>query len=238
MLTQVLPEVTYSMYGLTFLEGILAFVSPCILPLLPVYLMYLAGQDDFEGSRKVLIKNTLGFIVGFSIVFILLGASASALGRLFSANRQILERVAGLIMVLFGLNYLGLFNLGILNKISNFNPIKGRPRKKINFFTSAVFGATFSLGWTPCLSAFLGSALLLASNAGTLYQGMALLLLFSLGLGLPFLLTALLWERMQTAIGWIKRNFQIIKIVSGGLLILIGLMMVFGLFTYYSRLFL
>lgn len=235
MLGQMLPEITFSLYGLTFLEGILAFVSPCILPLLPVYLMYLSGNQGVSGQRKRLIINTIGFIFGFTLVFVTMGATASALGGLVADNRMLLQRLAGAIMIFFGLNYIGWFNLSLFNRGGM---LRMDQQKKLKFFSSVFFGVAFSLGWTPCLTAFLGSALLLASNTGTLYHGIALLFVFSLGLGIPFLVTALLWNQLQGTIGWIKRNYGVIKGVSGGLLIVIGLLMVFNLFDYYGSLFL
>lgn len=234
MLGQMLPEITPSLFLLTFVEGFLAFLSPCILPLLPIYLMYLSGSDQPEADRKRLLINSLGFIAGFTLVFVLLGATASSLGGLLVAHRVMLQRVSGVVMIIFGINYLGVVNIPFLNKTGYF---KVRT-SNLRFFSSLLFGAAFSFGWTPCLGAFLGSALLLASNASTLYQGSLLLLLFSFGLGIPFLITALLWHRLQGAMDLIKRNIQVIKLISGGLLIVVGLLMLFNLFGYYANIFL
>lgn len=233
MLNQLVPEITPSLVLLLFSEGMLAFLSPCILPMLPVYLTYLCGSSDFKSDKNRLLINTLGFIAGFSIVFVLLGATASGLGSLISAHRQLLMRVSGGVIILFGLNFIGILNIPLLNRTHSLQV----QHSNLNFFSSVLFGAAFSFGWTPCLGAFLGAALMLASNASTLTQGILLLLVFSLGLGVPFLLTAMLWERLQGTIGILKRHFRKIQIFSGTLLIVTGLLLMFGLFDYYMRLF-
>lgn len=234
MLQQLAPQVTPSLFGLIFVEGLLAFLSPCILPMIPIYLLYLGGEEAAgERAGVRLFLNTLGFIAGFTVVFVALGATASALGRLIAGNRLLLQRLGGLVIILIGLNYLGVIRIGLLNR--------GRTLRadtsNLRFWSSLLFGAAFSLGWTPCLGAFLGTALILASNLNTLFQGMALLFTFSLGLGVPFLLTALLWGKLQNALGVIKRNLPRIQAVSGLLLIAVGLLMLFDLFRFYANLF-
>lgn len=234
MLQQLVPEVTPSLFGLTFVEGLLAFLSPCILPMIPIYLFYLGGRKEEGGKgRKRLFVNTLGFVAGFTLVFVVLGATASALGRLISEHRLLLQRLGGVVVVLFGLNYLGVLKIGWLNRSRVLRAEVG----DLRFFSSLLFGAAFSLGWTPCLGAFLGTALILASNLNTMYQGMGLLFTFALGLGIPFLLAALLWGRLQNSLGVIKRNFRRIQAVSGALLVVVGLLMIFDLFRFYTDLF-
>jgi len=235
MLQSMAPEISLSLFGLTFVEGVLAFLSPCILPMIPIYLLYLGGQEGGEKNQGArLLRNTLGFVLGFSLIFITLGATASALGALISEHRILLQRLGGVFVIAFGLNYLGLFKIGFLNRSRSL----GANTQNLRFWSSLLFGAAFSLGWTPCLGAFLGTALLMASSMDTLYQGMALLLTFSLGLGIPFLLTALLWSRLQNAFGFIKRNLGIIQTISGVLLIVVGLLMLFDRFGLYATIFL
>lgn len=235
MLQQLAPEVTLSLYGLIFVEGLLAFLSPCILPMIPIYLLYLGGSDRTKlGSRQRLLLNTLGFIAGFTLIFVALGATASALGSLVSENRVLLQRIGGVVVIAFGLNYLGVLRIGFLNR----SRVMGVETKNLKFWSSLLFGAAFSLGWTPCLGAFLGTALILASNLDTLYQGMGLLLTFSLGLGVPFLLTSLLWNKLQDTFGAIKRNLPRIQIISGILLVIVGLLMLFDRFGFYAQIFL
>lgn len=235
MLQELAPKVTPSLFGLIFVEGLLAFLSPCILPMIPIYLLYLGGEEaGGERAGLRLLVNTLGFVAGFTVVFVALGATASALGSLISQHRLLLQRLGGVVVVLIGLNYLGVIKIGFLNRSRTMQA----GTKNLRFWSSLLFGAAFSLGWTPCLSAFLGTALILASNLKTMYQGMALLFTFSLGLGIPFLLTALLWGKLQNTLGVIKRNLHRIQTVSGLLLILVGLLMVFDLFRFYANLFL
>lgn len=235
MLQQVAPQLTFSLFVLTFTEGFLAFLSPCILPMIPIYLLYLGGSDEVnEKDPDRLIINTIGFVLGFSLVFVALGATASALGSMLTTNRVLLQRIGGLIVIIFGLNYLGVLKVGFLNRTKTM----GTKTENLKFWSSLLFGAVFSLGWTPCLGAFLGSALLMASNVNTMYQGMALLLTFSLGLGLPFLLTSILWDKLQRTFNFIKRNLHVIQMVSGVLLIVVGILMFLDRFGSYANLFL
>ncbi|MDI9486030.1 MAG: cytochrome c biogenesis CcdA family protein [Bacillota bacterium] len=235
MLQAAAPEISLSLFGLIFAEGFLAFLSPCILPMIPIYLLYLGGMEGEKGkSGRRLLINTLGFVAGFSIVFVVLGATASALGSLISQHRLLLQRLGGVVVIAFGLNYLGVLKIGFLNRSRTL----GASAKNLKFWSSLLFGAAFSLGWTPCLGAFLGTALILASNLDTMYQGMALLLTFSLGLGIPFVLTALLWNRLQSTFGFIRRNLKVIQTISGILLILVGVLMLFDLFRFYANIFL
>ncbi|MFV0411661.1 MAG: cytochrome c biogenesis CcdA family protein [Oscillospiraceae bacterium] len=233
MLAQALPQITAGMVGLLFLEGLLAFVSPCILPMLPVYLVYLSGSKEETCTKKQLVANTVGFILGFTLVFVLLGATASGIGRLFAQHKLLLQRISGGLMVLFGLHFTGLLRLPFLNQSRQ----AAAGTKNLTFFTSLLFGFAFSFGWTPCLGPLLGSALLFASNAATLWEGVLLLLVFSLGLGVPFLLSALLWNRLQGVLGFVKKHLHLIKIISGIVLILVGLLFLFDLFGYYQGLF-
>ena len=216
----------------TFLEGILAFISPCILPLLPVYIMYLTGNSQ-DIHKKKLIVNTLGFIAGFTIVFLLLGATATSLGKLISTNRLLLQRLGGAIIILFGLNLMDIIKPTFLNREMRFK-IQGNHS---SFSGSILFGIVFSFGWTPCLGTFLGSALLMASNMNTVISGILLLSIFSLGLGIPFLITAVIFDKLTDVFTWIKKNYHTINFISGIFLIIVGFLMITNLFGYYTRLF-
>ncbi|WRS26440.1 cytochrome c biogenesis CcdA family protein [Oscillospiraceae bacterium MB08-C2-2] len=233
MLSQAAPKITPALFGLVFSEGLFAFLSPCILPMLPIYLLYLSGTGNMQENRDRLIRNTVGFICGFTLVFVGLGATASGLGSLLSQHRDWLQRIGGVIMIVFGLHFMGILRISFLNQTKTLQA----NTKDLRFFSSLLFGGAFSLGWTPCLGPFLGSALLLASNSSTLPQGIALLFVFSMGLGVPFLLTALLWDRLQGAMRFIKKHLNKIKMISGTLLIIVGLLMLFDLFGYYMGLF-
>ena len=209
-------------YALLFLEGIITFVSPCLLPLLPVYLSFFAAGS---ADKKRTFVNSLGFVMGFSLIFILLGAFAGTIGRFFLEYTTAVNIVTGLIVIVFGLNFLGVIKIGFLNRVGK----KEAPTKELTLFSAVVFGIVFSIGWTPCVGAFLGSALMMASQQGSTIQGILMLLVYSLGLGIPFVLSAVLIDRLKGAFDVIKRNYRVINIVSGCLLIVIGILMATGL---------
>ena len=208
-------------YLISFLEGIITFISPCLLPMLPIYITYFGGGGQRE-TRKTLTCAT-GFVLGFTAVFVAMGALASTLGGLLNAHQTAVNIISGLIVILFGLNYLGVlkFNLfrGSSHTVSTEN---------MGFFSAFIFGIIFSVGWTPCVGTFLGSALMLASQQGHVLAGMGMLLCYSLGLGIPFLFSAVLIDKLKTTFNFIKRHYAIINKVCGGLLILIGILMATG----------
>ena len=209
-------------YFISFLEGIITFVSPCLLPMLPIYISYFAGGSEKDTKR--VLKNSIGFILGFTAVFIMLGALAGTFGRFLNEYKTAVNVVTGLIVVFFGLNFLGVFKLNI------FKGISFSKTENLGFFSSVLFGLVFSIGWTPCVGAFLGSALMLAANRGSMYEGIAMLLCYSLGLGIPFLISAILIEKLKGAFSWIKKHYNIINAISGALLVLVGALMATGLF--------
>lgn len=217
-------------YFLTFLEGIVTFISPCLLPMLPVYVSYFAGQDEKNG-RKALF-NALGFVAGFSVVFVLMGAFAGILGKLAREYQTAVNLVTGVIVILFGLNFLGILNIPFLN-VNRGIMLK---TKITGFFSSFLFGMVFSIGWTPCVGAFLGSALMLAAQGGESLTGILLLLCFSMGLGIPFIISAVLIEHLKGAFDFIKKNYRLIQVVSGILLVAVGLLMLTGLMGYFLAL--
>ena len=213
-------------YFISFLEGIITFISPCLLPMLPVYLSYFAGME--ESKRGKTATNALGFVLGFTIVFVTLGAFAGTLGFFLKEHRMIVDIVTGAVVVVFGLSFLGLFSLPLPGGKSN--PLAN---KKPGFFSSLLFGAVFSVSWTPCVGAFLGSALMMASSSGDVFRGIIMLLLYSAGLGVPFVASALLIDKLKSAFNFIKRNYKVINTVCGSLLILVGLLMMTGLMGKY-----
>ena len=210
-------------YIISFLEGIVTFLSPCLLPMLPVYISYFAGNNR-EGGMGRTLRNALGFVLGFTIVFIALGALAGTLGGLLQAHQTAVNLVTGAVVVLFGLYFLGVFRLNFLKGMKGF-----QRQKDLGFFSTMLFGIVFSVSWTPCVGAFLGSALMLASQQGHVATGMLMLLCYSLGLGLPFLISALLIDKLKSTFDFIKRNYKIINLICGGLLIVVGISMMTGL---------
>ena len=208
-------------YIIAFLEGIITFISPCLLPMLPIYISYFAGGG--ERSVRKTLSGAIGFVTGFTIIFVALGALAGTVGSFLKEHQTAVNIVSGLVVVFFGLNFLGVFKLNLFRGSS-----RSVDTQNMNFFSALLFGVIFSLGWTPCVGAFLGSALILASQQGHVVQGMLMLLTYSLGLGIPFILSAVLIDYLKTAFNWIKRNYRIINIFSGCLLVLIGIMMASG----------
>lgn len=207
---------------IAFLEGIITFISPCLLPMLPVYLSYFAGGGE-RTIKKTLVGAT-GFVAGFTVIFVAMGAMAGTVGSFLKEYQTVVNIVSGFVVIFFGLNFLGVFKLNLFNGTK-----KAVNRDNMGFFTAALFGMVFSLGWTPCVGAFLGSALMLASQSGHVLLGMGMLLAYSLGLGVPFLLSAVLIDQLKGAFNWIKRNYTVINIISGTLLIVVGVAMATGL---------
>lgn len=208
-------------YLVTFLEGIASFISPCVLPMIPIYLSYFTGQDN-KTNKKTLI-NSIGFVIGFTLIFVLMGILASSFGILIKQNQDIIQIIFGILIILFGLNMIEILKIPILNKSLKLN----YNRKKFNFITSLIFGMFFSIGWTPCVGMFLGSALMMASNEAHLLKGVILLICYSIGLGIPFILSSLLIEKLKNVFTWIKEHYKVINTISGLFLIIIGILMIF-----------
>ena len=206
-------------YVLLFLEGIATFISPCILPMLPIYILYLTGQED-KDNKKILL-NSIGFFIGFAFLFSILGAVFAGIGKYLSDYSNIINIIFGIIIILFGLNFIDVIKIPFINKTKK---VEVKTNKK-GFYQSILFGMVFGLGWTPCLGAFLGSALMMVANTGNILQGITMLLVFSLGLGVPFILSAVLIEQLKNTFNFIKKNYKIINIISAALLIIIGLYM-------------
>ncbi len=207
-------------YFITFLEGIITFVSPCMLPMLPIYVSFFAGVEESRTSKT--LKNALGFVLGFTLVFIALGAAAGTLGAFLIRWKTAVNIVTGLIVVFFGLSFMGVFCLNFLKGFK----IGGK--RTLGFFSSTLFGMVFSIGWTPCVGAFLGSALMLASQQGSVAKGILMLLVYSAGLGIPYIASALLIDKLKGAFNVIKRHYNVINTVCGGLLIFVGVLMMTG----------
>jgi cytochrome c-type biogenesis protein len=207
---------------ITFFEGVLSFISPCLLPLLPVYISYLVGTETVDSSKT--IKNAFAFVLGFTIVFVTLGAFAGTLGAIIRQHAQIFNIFAGGLVILFGLNFIGVINLGFAHKSSNFNL-----KNKASFWGSILFGIVFAISWSPCVGSFFGSALMLAATYKTATKGILLLLSYSLGLGLPFILSAILIKQLGQTFDFIKKHYKIINLVSGILLIILGILIGFDL---------
>lgn len=208
-------------YVFTFLEGIASFISPCLLPMLPIYISYFMGEQE-ENNKKAII-NSIGFVLGFTIVFLILSIFASTFGMLISKYLKYIKIVFGIIIILLGLNYMELLQFKFLNKNKGikFNT------KNLNFFKAMLFGILFSISWTPCIGSFLSSALLIVAKGQNLIKGIILMLLYSVGLGIPFVISVVLMEKLKNIFNVIRNNYKIIKKVSGIILIVMGLYVMF-----------
>ena len=190
--------------------------------MLPIYVSYFAGGG--ERSTKKTVVGALGFVTGFTIVFTALGALAGTIGSLLIKYQTVVNIVSGLIVIIFGLNFLGVLNFNFFHGIR-----KNVDTENMGFFSAALFGMIFSIGWTPCVGAFLGSALMLASTQAHMVKGVLMLLSYSLGLGIPFIVSAVLIDKLKGAFNFIKSNYEIVNKISGAFLILVGLSMATGL---------
>ena len=205
----------------TFLEGIASFISPCVLPMLPIYISYFAGKEDSKTSRALL--NSIGFVIGNTIIFILFAIIASYAGALALGIQKYIKILFGVVIIVLGLNYMGILKIKFLNK-------EIRVKKKIDdftFFKTILFGMMFSISWTPCIGSFLGSALLLIANKQNILQGILLMLVYSIGFGIPFIISAVLIEKLKNFYNLIKKNYKTIKIISGIILIVMGVYVIF-----------
>ena len=205
-------------YLITFLEGIFSFLSPCLLPLLPVYLAFFAGN---AGKKGVLLLRTSLFVVGFTFSFLVLGLVFSYVGQLLNQHRVLMNVICGVLMILFGMDILDLVH---------FVPLSGLQYRfnDRGMLSTLLFGIIYPIQLTPCIGAFLGSALAMAAASGTVGRGTLLLLAYAIGLGLPFLLSALLMDRLGHAFSTVKQHYNVVKAVSGGLLIIVGILTASG----------
>ncbi len=209
-------------YFISFLEGIITFISPCLLPMLPIYISYFAGGE--EQNTKKTLTNAFGFVLGFTVVFTAMGALAGTIGSFLIKYQTAVNIVSGIIVIFFGLNFLGVLKLNLFRGIGN-----DINTENMGFFSALIFGVIFSVGWTPCVGAFLGSALMLASTQAHMVKGIMMLLCYSMGLGIPFVISAVLIDKLKGAFNFIKRNYSVINKICGIFLILVGLCMATGI---------
>jgi cytochrome c-type biogenesis protein len=218
-------------YIISLLEGIISFISPCLLPMLPIYVTYFAAGNE-RSNGKTSLKNAVGFVLGFTIVFVALGLLFGTLGSFLQRYSAVVNIVLGAVVVLFGLGF-----MGIIKPMFGMRGVKSADTGNLSFFKAMMFGMIFSVSWTPCVGAFLGSALALASVSGSALQGTLMLLCFSAGLGIPFILSAILIDKLKSAFNFIKRNYRVINFICGLLLVIIGILMMTGLLGEFLNLF-
>jgi len=223
-----------------FVAGVLSFASPCVLPLVPAYLSFISGVSLEEmrkekEKRRVLLKvslNSLGFIIGFSFIFVLLGASFSLMGQFVASNKALLEKIAGVIVVIFGLHLTGIFRLKFLDYEKRINLRRGT----FGVFTSFILGLAFATGWTPCIGPILGSILALAAVQETVGKGMILLGFYSLGMATPFFLSAIFTNIFLTLLGRVRKHMRKVELAAGLFLIFVGILIFSGQLQFISSL--
>ena len=211
-----------------FIFGLLSFVSPCVLPIVPGYISFISGttfeelvnNENRAQVRKRVVLNSVFFVIGFSLIFIALGASATAIGQFLQDKLDIFGKIAGVIIVIFGLHMTGVLKIGFLNYEKRFHT----QSKPIGFLGSFVVGLAFAFGWTPCIGPILAGILTVAAQQDTVGQGIILLSSYSAGLGIPFLLTGISLAAFQNLFNRIKRYFRTVEIVGGVLLIIVGVL--------------
>jgi cytochrome c-type biogenesis protein len=221
-----------------FIFGLLSFVSPCVLPIVPGYLSFisgvsfeeLAGSDNRREVRNRILLNSLLFVLGFSLVFIALGASATAFGQFLQEKLHVFGKIAGVIIVIFGLHMIGVFKIGFLNYEKRFHS----QAKPLGLFGSFLVGLAFAFGWTPCIGPILAGILTIAAQKETIGQGIVLLSSYSAGLGIPFLLAGVSLSAFQNAFNRIKHHFKTIEVVGGVLLVIVGILIFTNTLTIIS----
>lgn len=218
-----------------FAAGVVSFLSPCVLPLVPVYLLQMAGTATGGfGDRRTTFAHAVSFVLGFSVVFIVLGASIGLIGFVLQDNIRTITRVAGLILIVFGLHLTGIIRIPWLARTYQVDVARSRQR---GYIGSALIGASFSFGWTPCVGPVLGGILTLAASTSTSAHGALLLACYSLGLGIPFLITGLLAGEATGLLKRFNRFLPAIEVASGGLLVVAGILIFADRFTIFNRTF-
>ncbi len=212
-----------------FIGGLLAFISPCILPLVPVYISLMSNRAIYKSEhikaseRLYLVVNSLLFVLGFSLVFIALGSTVTIIGRVLRDYSGIISRIGGVVLIIFGLQYTGLFRIPFLNMEKRFHMPSSL---RSGYLSSFITGVIFSFGWIPCVGMILSGILLLASQLDTLLQGVLLLCVFSFGLGLPFIIAGIFISFFSGFLKKINRHMNVISIISGVFLIALGIVFV------------
>ena len=212
---------------LAFFGGILSFLSPCVLPLLPSYLALLSAGTGLSSGRRML--HALGFVLGFSLVFILLGLSATVIGHLLLQHRTLLRYVGGVVVILLGLFMLGL-QPSLLLRDARFHYAP----QELGFGSAMLVGASFGFGWTACVTPYLGAILVLAAQSARWQEGAVLLVAYALGLGVPFLLLGLLADRIVARLRGLQRYGRLMEQIGGALLVVLGILMITGVLARLS----
>lgn len=220
---------------IALLAGLLSFLSPCVLPIVPPYLAYMGGismsdMGDQSAGRGRVVRSALFFVLGLSTVFLFLGFTASAFGRFFLSNQELFVTLAGVVIMVFGAHFLGVFRIGFMDREMRMDA----GDQGGTAFGAYVLGLAFAFGWTPCIGPILGSILSIAASEADIARGTALLAAYAAGLGIPFLLVAIWFPRLTGLMGFMKRHMDRIEKTMGLLLWTVGLLMLTGKFTDFS----
>ncbi len=226
-------------FYIAFTAGLLSFVSPCVLPLIPSYISYLTGlsydeivsQQERSALTKKIVPNSLWFILGFSLVFIALGTAFTLLGRYFIAHQNVIRMTGAIFIIIMGLHIANILPLGFLLRDKRLASVLG---KKAGYLGSFIVGVGFAAGWTPCIGPILASILFVAGTEESLERGILLLVIYSLGFATPFLLTSLFLHRFLHQYGWVKKHMRYISLISGLFLILLGVMILTNYFAVFT----
>jgi cytochrome c-type biogenesis protein len=221
-----------------FVAGVLSFVSPCVLPLIPGYISFISGltleemqgEESAAASRRQVLIASLAFVLGFTVIFVAAGASATAIGKVL-AQSQVIRKIAGAILIVLGLHMMGVFRIRLLENEKRIHSQR-KPAGPVGAF---FVGIAFAFGWTPCIGPILGGILTIAASKDSVVQGMQLLAMYSLGLGVPFLLTSVAINQFFAATRRIRKYYHAIEVASGALLIVVGLLIFFDQFTLIVR---
>jgi cytochrome c-type biogenesis protein len=226
-------------FGIAFIAGLVSFLSPCMLPLVPIFLAQLVGQSAYQSTdqhenrpaRFITFLHAVMFVLGFTLTFVALGATASVLGSFLRAYQFQLRQIGGIVLILIGLHLAGVLKVPLFFWQKQFSFRPTRP----GYPTSLLIGVIFAIGWTPCVSLVLGSVLGMAATATTLRQGVLVLLFYSLGMGLPFLLLGVGLDQASLLLKWLKPHLGKIEVGTGVVMILVGVMIYFNWLVYLNR---
>lgn len=214
---------------IAFSAGLLSFLSPCVLPLVPSYVTFITGMnlEDLQRSKRTTLIHAALFVAGFTLIFLALGAGATVFGQLMLRYRDLISRVGGVLIIIFGLYMLGVFNFAFMMKDTRLH----LANKPLGYFGTVVVGIAFGAGWSPCIGPILGAILTMAANEADLGRGMTLLLAYSMGLAVPFMAAALMVDRFLKVFAKMRQHMIWVNRIAGVLLILVGVLMVTNRFT-------
>lgn len=234
--TPLITELNFASIWVALFAGIISFLSPCIFPLVPAYLAQLTGSqvsdNKLNASKKMILFRSIGFMIGFTLIFLLIGASSTFIGQVFMKNRKLLEQLGGIIIALLGLQMSGVISFRFLLTEKR---MRVKDVKQANgFIHSILFGLIFAIGWSPCIGLALSSIFILAAQTNTMFAGMFLLLIYSIGLGVPFIIVALIYSSSLNKLKKLNRYLPFVQQLSGIIMVVLGFMLYTGLFNRLS----